>query len=130
MLLECAPESSPAIVATILERAGFEVATCVGPAEHERCPVACDAHCSALHKVDVVVNMLGTKTPERREVLGAVASTGPRRPPIIAMVDDPDDAPVGVRTINLHASASELVQAVRDAAEAGSRPGAIWGDGV
>lgn len=72
VLLECAPEHSPGIVASVLERSGMDVVVCQGPVGHERCPLAAGDGCSAVGGVDVVVNMLGSSTPEQREVLPAV----------------------------------------------------------
>jgi hypothetical protein len=113
VLLECAPHNSPGIVSHVLQRAGFDVVVCEGPADRERCPVACGGDCRALGSVDVVVNMLGTTTPGCREVLGAVAARDDR-PPVVAMVDG-GDAPPGVRTFSRRATADQLARAVRAA---------------
>lgn len=112
VLLECAPENSPSIVESVLERAGYDVSVCEGPGDHHRCPLTSGRACEAVRAADVVVNMLGDGTPDRREVLNAVLNSGPARPPVVALVNDRDEPAPGVHAIHRRVVADELVDAI------------------
>ncbi len=129
VLLECPPEQSPSVVSSVLERAGMDVVVCVGPLDHDHCPLAVGEYCSTVQGVDVVVNMLGTNTPERRAVLPAMLDSSPRRPPIVAVLPDSDPVP-GVQPIGHRVSGTELVDAVHEALGEAHCPAPWWGTGV
>lgn len=121
VLLECPPEESPDIVASVLEQEGFDVVVCHGPADHERCPMAVGEYCGALQGADVVLNMLGSGSAQRAEVLAAVARGGPRPPAIVAMTDGPELELAGVETVSRNAPGAEIVEALRQALERSRR---------
>lgn len=121
VLLECPAEESPGIVASVLDRAGFDVVVCEGPVGTRRCPLAAGEGCATVHAVDVVVNMLGTSTPEQAEVLPALDQAGRRPPPVVAMVDDPAGAGSGAHVLGRRVSGQALVAAVTDALDASER---------
>lgn len=116
VLLECAPERSPMVVATILDRADLDVIVCEGPPGSARCPVAAGGTCSALDRADVVVNALGDATPERAEVLPATLAAGVEPASVIAMGrrDDPGAAS-GIRRLGADADANALIAEIRAA---------------
>lgn len=78
ILLECAPEDSPSIVAATIERAGYAVRVCTGPGS-----VGCDLDdhgaCDLVDGADVVVNLLDG--PSGHRLVQRVA--GLRRPPVV-----------------------------------------------
>lgn len=129
VLLECPPESSPAVVSGLLDRAGFDVIVCEGPTSHERCPMATGSPCAAVGAVDVVVNFLGRGNEARAEVLPALVASGPRRPAVVAMVGSDDtDVPEGAVTVDRRVGGTELVEAVHRALDSAQRPDGWWGD--
>ena len=130
VLLECPPEQSPDIVASVLERSGFDVVVCEGPAAHERCPLALGQYCTTVQGVDVVLNMLGTHSPERTEVLPAMIRSGPCAPAIVAMVDELDSDTPSVDTVSRRVRGPELAAALHVALADRHRPTPWWGDGV
>jgi hypothetical protein len=84
VLLECGPEAAPSIVASVIERHGYEVRTCEGPTSTP-CDLLAGGACALVDGADVVVNMLGAPG---RNVLEGVAGT--RRPPaVIAEMTQP-----------------------------------------
>jgi hypothetical protein len=118
VLLECAPENSPMVMASILDRADFEVIVCEGPKAGERCPVAAGGTCSALAHADVVVNMLGTRTPEMAEILHAVVGTRVAPGSVVTMSHRLDRHVPGVLRLGPRARAVDLIGGVRSAAAA------------
>jgi hypothetical protein len=78
VLLECAPDDSPSIIATTIEREGYAVRTCNGPGD-----VVCDLDrhgaCDLVEGADVVVNLL--PGAEGRQLADRIASA--RRPPAV-----------------------------------------------
>lgn len=78
VLLECAPEHSPDIIASLIERHGYDVRTCTGPGDRT-CNLLEHGACALVDGADVVVNMMGGA--DDGEVLAAVADV--RRPPAI-----------------------------------------------
>jgi len=134
VLLECPAEASPGIVASVLDRAGFDVVVCEGPVGTHRCPLAAGEGCPTVHAVDVVVNMLGSGSPEQAEVLPALGQAGARPPAVVAMIEDPAVPWAGAHTVGRRVSGPDLVKAVGDAAggdrggdrgggDSGERPG-------
>lgn len=121
VLLECPAEESPGIVASVLERAGFDVVVCEGPVAGRRCPLAAGEGCATVHAVDVVVNMLGTSTPQQAEVLPALDHAGARPPAVVAMLEDPAGAGPHARTLGRRVSGDALVAAVTDALDTSTR---------
>ncbi|MFN8018715.1 MAG: hypothetical protein U0P45_11390 [Acidimicrobiales bacterium] len=77
VLVECPPQRSPSLVASLLEREGYEVRTCEGPTAR-RCDLLQHGSCTLVSGADVVVNMLGSQ-PEGREILEAGRRTVGRR---------------------------------------------------
>jgi len=57
VLLECEPEHSPSIIASVIERYGYDVRTCEGP-DAGRCDLLANGSCGLVEGADVVVNML------------------------------------------------------------------------
>jgi len=121
VLLECPAEESPGIVASVLDRAGFDVVVCEGPVADRRCPLAAGEGCPTIHAVDVVVNMLGASTAEQAEVLPALAQAGPRPPAIVAMVDDPSEVGSDAHVLGRRVSGGAMVAAVTDALDVTER---------
>ena len=121
VLLECAPENSPMLVAAILDRADLDVIVCEGPKVAERCPVATGGGCAAVREADVVVNALGTRTPELAEVLPAVLHAGVDPSSVVVMGRRHDPAVAGVRQVGPHVRADELIDEVRAAAQRSPR---------
>lgn len=83
VLLECAPAGSPSIIASAIERRGYEVRMCEGPTVGS-CALLDSGACAPVDGADVVVNMLGTSRCED-PVLRTVAGLR-RRPAILAEV--------------------------------------------
>jgi len=79
VLVECEPEFAPSIIASVIERHGFEVRTCEGP-HGAGCDLLDNGACVMVDGADVVVNMLCNREPGLR-VLNEVA--GLRRPPAV-----------------------------------------------
>lgn len=101
VLLECSPDASPSLIASLIEREGYAVRTCEGPTD-DACDLLDRGACSLIDGADVVVNLLDG-TPSERAVLGATERL--RRPPAIvaqmgnastltrrALLDDIDEA--------------------------------------
>ena len=123
VLLECAPENSPMLVAAILDRAEVDVIVCEGPKGSARCPVATGGDCSALDSADVVVHALGTTTPELAEVLPALLDAGVAPSSVITMGRKAEAPVPGVRQLGPHVGANELIGEIRAAAQpAGGSP--------
>ena len=78
VLLECEPHASPSIIASVIERHGFAVRTCEGPATGP-CDLLDGGHCSLVDDADVVVNMLRAPAPARRSCTRSPLCGG-RRP--------------------------------------------------
>jgi hypothetical protein len=79
VLLECPPESSPAIIASVIERHGYDVRSCEGPDQH-RCDLHENGVCALVDGADVVVNLLRTRSTGP-SVLDEVVAI--RRPPAV-----------------------------------------------
>ena len=137
VLVECAPQRSPSIVASLLEREGFDVRTCEGPAAHA-CDLLEHGSCSLVSGADVVVNMLGAE-PHGREVVEAVATV--RRPPaVVAELTSPQAIALavdgggaldadGVVVVETPVTRRSLLAAIDEALVARERTGPMWGDG-
>lgn len=120
VLLECPPEESPAIVASLLERHGYEVRTCDGP-RATTCELLDHGVCPLVDGADAVVNLLGSE-PDDRTVLDAVARI--RRPPAVVAqarrpaspdAGDPDALLAAVVWIRERPSRTSLVRAIETA---------------
>jgi len=109
VLLECPAEGSPWIVASVLEREGFEVAFCEGPTPRRRCPVAHEQSCSALEGADVVLSMLDRRTAESAEVLPAMLTCATKCPPVVVHGPLDQAVPDGVATLGPRASVATIV---------------------
>ena len=137
VLVECTPQRSPALVASLLEREGYEVRTCDGPTTR-RCDLLHHGSCSLVSGADVVVNMLGTQS-QGREVLEAVA--GSRRPPaLVAELTNPQAIAVAVDgqgrvdgdqvvVVETPVTRRQLVGAIEEALASRRAAAPQWGDG-
>jgi hypothetical protein len=92
VLLECGPEAAPSIVASVIERHGYEVRTCEGPGSGP-CDLLADGACALVDGADVVVNMLGGRGSA---VLAHVS--GLRRPPAVVAEMTRPQADAAVRS--------------------------------
>ena len=67
--------------ADALRSAGYEVATCGGPGEHEggpgACPLLAEGHCALIEGADVLVST--SELPEIRSILAALGSSSSPR---------------------------------------------------
>ncbi|MCU0271069.1 MAG: hypothetical protein MUF83_20830 [Acidimicrobiales bacterium] len=139
VLLECPPESSPAIIADALERQGFEVRTCEGPDRRHACALLHDGACSLVDGADVVVNLLDGPDDDAGRVLGAL--THERRPPGIVTTQSamevasgrevPAEAvlPQRLTVVQGSLSTARLVEAITRSLRAQQEPTPSWGDG-
>jgi hypothetical protein len=137
VLVECPPAGSPSIVATALEREGYEVRTCEGPSEHA-CDLLADGTCGLVDGADVVVNLLGSD-PTGRQVLRAASAI--RRPPAVvaemteaqamAMAAEGGDRsdPSHFTVVEPPLTRRALVDAIEESLAAQDRSTPIWGDG-
>jgi hypothetical protein len=137
VLVECPPAGSPSIMATALEREGYEVRTCEGPSVRS-CDLLTDGTCGLVDGADVVVNLLGSD-PTGREVLRAASAI--RRPP--AVVAEMTEAqavalavecggcvdPGRVTVVQPPLTRQALVEAIDESLAAQRRATPIWGDG-
>jgi hypothetical protein len=137
VLVECPPAGSPSIVATVLEREGYEVRTCEGPSAHP-CDLLTDGTCGLVDGADVVVNLLGSD-PIGRDVLRAASAI--RRPP--AVVAEMTEAqavalavecggcvdPSRVTVVHPPLTRRALVDAIDESLATQQRSIPIWGDG-
>lgn len=117
VLLECPPEGSPWIVASVLEREGFEVAVCEGPTPRHRCPLAHDQSCPALDGADVVLSMLDRRRVESAEVLPAMMACAPNCPPVVVHGRRDEFVPDGVATLGPRSSVASISTTLRRAIE-------------
>ena len=138
VLLECPASSSPAIIARVVERHGFDVRTCEGPGDRGGCDLIDHGACSLVSGADVVVNMLAAGDRASSDVLDAVL--GERRPPAtvveltparLAEVEVGGDriGPRSVTVIETPVSAVDLIRGIHTAIERRERSVPWWGDG-
>lgn len=147
VLLECEPESSPAIIASMIERHGYEVLTCEGPGAitcegpgATGCDLLEHGACALVDGADVVVNMLRSPAIGRR-ILDGVASM--RRPPaIVAELPSTKLATAGATSSGSHAvdldrivviespaNITNLIDSIDRAVRRPNSPIPLWGDG-
>lgn len=103
----------------ILEREGFEVATCAGPEPGHRCPEVTSAGCPLMQGVDVIYSSLDWHEPEHREVLEAQRAHHPGVP-VIVEIARPQAAHEealleGCEVVHMPADGAVMVAAVRRA---------------
>jgi len=132
VLLECAPQDSPAIIADSVRRAGYDVAVCTGPDDNHPCDLLADGACTLVDEADVVVNLLGNQDGDR---IGAHVSSA-RRPPALVIetgptsVTRPADVPAqGSVTITKRVTRTQLLASIRDALTRDTQGPPMWGDG-
>ncbi len=139
VLLECEPEMSPSIIAPVIERHGYAVRTCDGPA-HDGCDLLEDGACALVDGADVVVNMLHAPV-DAPLVRNAVSST--RRPPAVVAEMTPAElhassdgeeansgfAPDRVTVLQSPINTTRLMGAIEEAVRRQGMPLPIWGDG-
>lgn len=139
ILLECPPESSPSVIASVIERHGYAVRTCEGPSVAP-CALISQGACALVDGADVVVNMLGT-TPGEAPVLQAVA--GLRRCPAIlaetlctppAAASRPDSAAEpqladAIAVLRPPVTSRALIGGIEEALRRREHRASSWGDG-
>ncbi len=139
VLLECDPEFSPSIVASVIERGGFAVRTCEGPGDND-CDLLVNGACTLVEGADVVVNMLGTRSVGRN-ILDEVA--GLRRPPaVVAEMTHPEVLAATepsadtegidldrITVVETPVTGDSLIEAINTAIKRRSQPVPWWGDG-
>lgn len=139
VLLECPDSSSPSVVSDVIERHGFDVRVCEGPAERGGCELIDHGTCALVSGADVVVNMLDAADPQAVEVLAAVTSE--RRPPgVVVELTDPrqrhDDVvqlePARRRAtvLTTPVRSRDLVRGIRSALARRHLRVPWWGDGA
>ena len=93
LLLECASRESPSLIASLLERLGYDVQVCEGPAAVP-CTLVEEGTCPLVEQSDVVVNLLGPGTAH--EEIAAVVSSLPGPPLVLASLHgQPLESPSG-----------------------------------
>lgn len=116
VLVECGSNATPSLIASAVEREGYDVRVCHGPSE-AGCDLLAHGACALLDGADVVVNLL-TEDEHGPEVLEG--TLGLRRPPAI-VIDDPttvvDDGPARVEVVASPLTRTRLHTAIRRAAE-------------
>lgn len=66
------------LVTRALEEAGFDVVTCDGPIEQNGpCPLVAGRGCAALDGADVVINLLGLRSPAVQDIVRAIRAAAP-----------------------------------------------------
>ena len=78
--VECDDPDVASAAAAALTASGHEVAICVGPDAHHRCPLLEQDRCSLVEGADVVVNLLGFGGDRRHRVLPRVRQRYPSTP--------------------------------------------------
>lgn len=79
-------EADPAVgwaTERVLEREGYDVAVCGGPAVIGRCPLVEDGACPLAEGADVVLNDLSLARVDDREVLVAIKARLPQTPLLV-----------------------------------------------
>lgn len=103
----------------ILEREGFEVATCAGPEPGHRCPEVTRASCPLMQGVDVIYSSLDWHRPEHREVLAAQRAHHPDVPVVVEIARPQaaheEDLLAGCEVVHVPASGAMMVAAVQRA---------------
>jgi hypothetical protein len=103
-------------VTSALRDAGYGVAVCPGPLEHERCPLAGPEGCAIAHGADVVVSSLGLARPESREVLKALRGRCAHVPLVVgaspAEAEEWPELLEGCELVHSPLAADEVVAAV------------------
>jgi hypothetical protein len=139
ILLECPPESSPSVIASVIESHGYAVRTCGGPSVGP-CALISQGACALVDNADVVVNLLGA-TPSEQSVLPAVA--GLRRCPAIlaetrfqqlapASRSGLDPAPESVDAVEVlrpPITRRALIEGIEAALRRREHRASSWGDG-
>lgn len=133
VLVECEPEGSPTIIASLLERHGFDVRTCEGPGSHP-CDLVEHGSCGLVDGADVVVNLLRDRT-DGPAIAQEVA--GMRRPPALVVEQGSAparaevDAPTShdVVTVASPVTRKGLIDGISDALRHRDDPPTWWGDG-
>ncbi len=84
VLVEAATWSVRQHLTTILERAGYDAASCPGPeGASQRCNLAAGEGCSAAEGCDVVVHALASWDPRNLEALRALRNRLPETPVVV-----------------------------------------------
>lgn len=132
VLIECQHTDSPAIIASVIEREGYEVRTCLGP-DAGSCDLVDNGHCGLVDGADVVVNLLRdpVEGPRIAQAVGSV-----RRPPA-QVVERPhpkahaEPEPTASRGAVVHppVTRASLVMAINDALSERDQRVPWWGDG-
>jgi hypothetical protein len=116
VLVESADDWANLEVTSALRKAGYGVAVCPGPLEHERCPLAGSEGCAIAHGADVVVSSLGLGRRESREVLEALRVRCPEVPLVVQVSPGEDeewpDLLQGCELVHSPLAADQVVAAV------------------
>jgi hypothetical protein len=138
VLLECPPEESPHLIASLLGREGFAVEVCEGPSIGA-CPLITSGACALVDQADVVVNLLETSDDGPR-VAPAIESL--RRSPALvverprpgttSLLVGPATPAASTAATVLHPPLTRrsLIAAIKEALRRRSTPVAWWGDGI
>jgi hypothetical protein len=124
VLLECPATASPSMIARVVERHGYEVRTCDGPADQGGCDLIDHGACALVAGADVVVNMLDAADPDAHDVLAAVSDE--RRPPAVVVeltrprlarrgLDDHDAVDRRIDVLHTPVTSQDLVSAIEQA---------------
>ncbi|MEZ5381568.1 MAG: hypothetical protein R2754_07200 [Microthrixaceae bacterium] len=85
VLLECEADSTPSLIASVIEQEGYEVRTCCGP-EDVGCSLVDHGVCELVEGADVVVNML---RPHEGGAAVLDRTLARRRPPAVVVEQSP-----------------------------------------
>jgi hypothetical protein len=138
VLLECPPEESPHLVASLIEREGFAVEVCEGPSAGA-CPLITSGACALVDRADVVVNLLEA-SDAGRQVAPAIESMR-RSPALVVERPRPGTArrlavpgapavSTGAMVLHPPLTRRSLIEAIKEALRRRSAPVTWWGDGV
>jgi DNA-binding NtrC family response regulator len=121
VLVESADDSLSLELTSALRKAGYGVAVCPGPLDHERCPLTGPEGCAIAHGADVVVSNLGLERAEAREVLQALRTRCADIPLVVEISPGQDEEwPEllrGCELVESPVAPDELVSAVTRALE-------------
>lgn len=120
VVVECADGAEGWIVCRSLEEAGYRVASCSGPEQHEGpCPLVEGRGCAAAEQADVMVNLLGVAAPSVQDVVHAVRAANPGVGLVTRITPSEErrlgalvDGGLRTRLIPPHASTETILEAV------------------
>lgn len=126
VLLACALDATPSIIADMLRAAGFAVAVCNGPTAKQRCSLVERGGCTLVDGADVVVDFLGVGEPEHRDLVEALRETDPPVPVVAEITrpkaDENRDLLAGCRLIYAPVTSAMLIEQIWAALEEPAGP--------